>query len=404
MISDWVKPYDSTKKWLTDLSSSLATITAALYSLHRFCKWADTDPDRLINERYDDLNSKDQRVRFKAEDQVREFSRAVQGGYVFAAYVKSFYKANHAPLEVALERPLPSRETEKIPQTKDEIRALFANTTDETRALLAFLIESGARIGSVLKLRYRSIKEDFEAGRIPCKVAFPAKITKGGIQYIAFIGPDTVACLREYFEARRQKGETIADDTLIFISRNGKPLSVGTTIMRIERAGFKAGLLDRKCQGCGVELGSFDQYLDHIKAHRKDGRIKGLVLKPFTPHKLRKRAQTIIESCGIPVNWVDLLLGHVPRGAQGAIYSRPQEEELRRAYETAIPKLSILGSEGSAQSGPGFQSMPIQGQDQRLIRPEELEPYLSQGWAYVATISPLGKILVQRTSAKSIFR
>jgi integrase len=404
LISDWVKTYDSTKRWLTDLSQSPATIRGALYSLHRFCRWADTDPDRLINQRYEELKSADQRVKFRAEDKVREFSRAVQGGYVFAAYMKSFYRANHAPLELNLDRPLPSRETEKIPQSKEEIRALFAKTTDETRALLAFLIESGARIGSVLKLRYRSIKEDFEAGRVPCKVAFPAKITKGGIQYVAFIGPDTVSCLRELFELRRQKGETISDDTLLFVSRNGRPLSVGTTIMRIERAGFNAGLLDHKCQGCGVELASFDQYLDHIKMHRADGKIKGLVLKPFTPHKLRKRAQTILESSGIPVNWVDLLLGHVPRGAQGAVYSRPQEDELRRAYEAAIPKLSILGSDGGVQPGPGIQSMHIQGQDQRLIRPEELESYLSQGWAYVAAISPLGKILVQRTSVKSIFR
>ena len=68
---------------------------------------------------------------------------------------------------------------------------------------------------------------------------------------------------------------------------------------------------------------------------------KNKKLQPFKIHNIRKRGQTILEGCQIPLNWVDRLLGHVPRGAQGQTYSLPPVEKLRAEYVKATAELQI---------------------------------------------------------------
>jgi hypothetical protein len=68
---------------------------------------------------------------------------------------------------------------------------------------------------------------------------------------------------------------------------------------------------------------------------------KNKKLQPFKIHNIRKRGQTILEACHMPLNWVDRLLGHVPRGAQGQTYSLPPVEKLRAEYVKAMTELQI---------------------------------------------------------------
>ncbi len=306
-----LKQFESVKSWLDSLGhKSEATERIALISLHRYLKLNGKDPDTLIKERNKDSRSTNVKVRFGAEDSVRAF--AIRGGNtVYAGYIKSFYKANHFPLEVKLPSRYQKREREKIP-TNEELFKLCTIAKGPLRPLLYFLIESGARIGSLLALRYRHIKEDFETSRIPGAVRFPAKITKGNIPYVGFVGKDSIQALREYLSARRSKGEKITDDSLLFISKNGKPIILNSVIKSVALLSYKTGINERKPGP-----------------------------RAFHMHVLRKRAQTILEGSGIPLNWVDYMLGHVPRGAVASAYSRPTEDQLRDSYRAALPKLAI---------------------------------------------------------------
>jgi len=51
----------------------------------------------------------------------------------------------------------------------------------------------------------------------------------------------------------------------------------------------------------------------------------------------------------VPLNWVDRILGHVPRGAQGKTYSLPDEEAMREKYVNAISELQIYGTSQPTQ-------------------------------------------------------
>jgi hypothetical protein len=58
------------------------------------------------------------------------------------------------------------------------------------------------------------------------------------------------------------------------------------------------------------------------------------------PHCLRKFYQTSLERTGIPHNWVKRLLGHkLPKSEDP--YSKPTLEDLRKAYERALPHLAL---------------------------------------------------------------
>ena len=304
--------YESVRAWEDEIGGkSESTIQNARYSLYRYTLWSQKNPDELLSLRESDLEKTRAKERFRAEDELRSFARKTKGGHTMASYLKSFYKANHYPLEIKLQKPPPARESEKIP-TNEELLLLATIARQPLRSIIFFQIESGARIGSLLQLTYVDIKEDYEADRVPCKITFPRKITKGKIPYVGFVGRDSINSLREFLKTRELGGETILDNTVLFVSKTGHPLSKTTTIGQVQLYAYKAGI---------------------------NPSIKGL--KSFHPHMLRKRAQTILESRNIPLNWVDYLLGHIPRGASASAYSRPQDGQLRDAYGQAMAGLSV---------------------------------------------------------------
>jgi len=180
-----------------------------------------------------------------------------------------------------------------------------------------------------VRLRYKHIKEDFEAGRTPIRVRVvdDKEIKKRRVKiryrrYDPYVGKDTCEALVSYFDSRRRgtekiEPEIITDESPIVrqISRP-HPLTPGTIRDMVKRAGHKIGH-----EGMG-------------------------------PHLFRKAAQTAFETAEfegvfghakIPENWVDYLMGHKPRGADAKSYSYP-EEMLREAYRRAEPFLSVKKS------------------------------------------------------------
>jgi hypothetical protein len=80
--------------------------------------------------------------------------------------------------------------------------------------------------------------------------------------------------------------------------------------------------------------------LSHDQVYPPDARMS-----PVRWYTLRKRCQTVMEDnrdgTGIALNWVDVMMCHKPRGAQGSKYSRPSPQQLREAYAKAMHRLEI---------------------------------------------------------------
>jgi len=94
----------------------------------------------------------------------------------------------------------------------------------------------GFREGTLVKLKYRHIRDDLEKGIVSLHVHIEAEITKGKYHdYDTFIGKEAAAYLREYIETRRLGSpdgkippEDLTDESpLIRNENNPKPKTVG---------------------------------------------------------------------------------------------------------------------------------------------------------------------------------
>lgn len=353
-----LKRSPSVRCWFDSLSDSPSTRQGAIYSLYRFTNYSGKDPEAMLADKERELK-RERRHRFETEDKLRTFIAQVKGGYVYAAYVKSFFAANHLPLDLRLKRPEPKRESAALPDD-EKLKALLAATGNkQLRSLILFLIDSGARIGSVLQLQYGHLKADLEAGTYPARVTFPASITKGGRPYVGFIGEDAGEALRDYLAWRSKdratkdihgrrytlKGRPVSDSSFVFESRNGKALSKTSTIRRIQDAAYQSGL--------NPSRGG---------------------LKAFHPHLLRARAQTVLEGAQVPLNWVDYLLGHTPRGSQASAYSRPTDVQLRDAYAKAYPSLRLFKQPTPSETANAELEEKVRKQEAEIARIREMLP------------------------------
>ena len=97
--------------------------------------------------------------------------------------------------------------------TKEEIRKILEHASLRDKCFFLMMVESGLRPATLLQLKYKHIKEDYEAGRIPMKINLPSSILKDRVgDRFTFIGEDGYKVLKEYLSLRKH----IDDEDLIF--------------------------------------------------------------------------------------------------------------------------------------------------------------------------------------------
>lgn len=103
--------------------------------------------------------------------------------------------------------------------TKDEIKKLLDHASLRDRTFFLMMIESGLRPSTLLELRYRYIKHDYEENIIPMKIELPSELLKDRIPArFTFIGEDGVRLLKEYLSTRKE----IGDNDFIFLPERPK--------------------------------------------------------------------------------------------------------------------------------------------------------------------------------------
>lgn len=169
------------------------------------------------------------------------------------------------------------------------------------------------RVGVLTALRYGMIKEDFEANKNLIHIHVPPelynrynkKVIKRRVSYDFFVGYDTIEALKAYLQTRRASGETITDESFLFVSERKEkgeivPLDEDAINLYVKSSAVNAGLIPP------LKKGSLYQ-----QAH-----------SPIHHHCLRKFYQTAMESAGIAKPWIDLMMGH-KLGQLDRAYSKP---------------------------------------------------------------------------------
>jgi len=153
--------------------------------------------------------------------------------------VKTFYHVNGA--EVKLSEPLVHKTVYKDRAPKpEEITLMLDKAATRESFIIAAIATGGFREGTFAKLKYRHVREDLEANRIPIHLHIEAAITKGKYHdYDTFINSEASHLLKLYIEdrkrgSRKRPPEEITDDSPLVRNRNfaGKVLGVSEKTIR----------------------------------------------------------------------------------------------------------------------------------------------------------------------------
>ena len=155
--------------------------------------------------------------------------------------VKTFYRVNGA--EVKLSEPLVRKTVYKDRAPKpEEITLMLDKSATRESFIIAAIATGGFREGTFAKLKYRHVREDLEANRIPIHIHVEAAITKGKYHdYDTFINAEASHLLKLYIEDRKRGSrimppEELTDDSPLIRNSHvaGKVLGVSEkTISKI---------------------------------------------------------------------------------------------------------------------------------------------------------------------------
>jgi len=326
----------SVRRWKNNLNEGRYQHYCLEY-LARFCVEYNTNPDKLIQSRIDELKTSNPLTRANAEDQLMAFYKKLaktKSGDAINAYrrICSFYRYNYVRLQTKDPGYQVQREQDYMP-SREEIRKMADLVGLDTRVYLVTLAECCGRAGALAKITYKDIRREIETNIIPCQLWLTHKVKLARRKYFSFVGSDAVQLWKTYLETF--------------------PILTNTTRMFKSYSALRRNIMD-----AAAEIGI-------VNPNEK--------YNAFRLQCFRKRGQTLLEKCHVPLNWVDRILGHVPRGAQGGVYSLPDVEVLRAEYSKAMFQLQIYNVPTRL-----IQNDVAQQQTLRQIVREELQKLLSE--------------------------
>jgi len=215
--------YETVKKWMNKLEAKSRSVDfdksstrrAGLYWLKQYCKFLSVDPNRpsnpdsIIRERTDQVQSTSIATKRKHEEMVGDFiihlkNKGSSPNTVSTAVglVRSFYKANYLPLvELPPTRAYTIRPF-KIPTIKD-IKKMCAVADAETKAWILCQFNSGLGNTDLLSLslanlssEYGTIGQQLRKGTVPIHIEIRRQ--KTGERTHSFFGPNAINALKEY--------------------------------------------------------------------------------------------------------------------------------------------------------------------------------------------------------------
>jgi site-specific recombinase XerD len=300
-------PYLLKNKSLLKLANYLLRYrTGSPQTLYQYtdCNWRYTNrtglsPDQLIADITDENGLPNHNripYHIKAlEDYVCELqdnglSLSRISNYVKA--IRALYRVNG--IDIKLPQPISRRTVKRDRAPKPEELQQMIDIADlRERVIVSVLALGGFREGTLVKLKYRHVKDDLEKGITPLHIHIEAAITKGKYHdYDTFIGKEAETYLRQYIETRRRGSpdgkippEIITDESPLIRNENSpEPKRIGgkQIYKLVHNLYFKAGLLKK---GYG---GSYT----------------------LKVHSIRKYFKTQLLALGVQSDYIDYMMGH----------------------------------------------------------------------------------------------
>ncbi len=204
--------------WLNKACGSETTRREYENRIKPFFKFANVNPDTLVSE-FESIETYGAEKRF-----LRQWTKKIEA-YVYGleglvpttlmqelTIVVSFFKHHGINVNPSRKRHVyvtyHNRDIKK-----EEIQRIVERASIRDRAFFLMMAESGLRPYTLVQLRYKHIKKDFEAHRMPMLIDLPSKLLKDrvGARW-TFIGEDALKALESYLDTRGKLG----DEDLVF--------------------------------------------------------------------------------------------------------------------------------------------------------------------------------------------
>jgi len=229
----------------------------------------------------------------------------------------------------------PLQKNNKHEWTLDQVKQLVdacEYLRDKTLVLTAF--QSGLSLGDILKLNYRDIKREYEAGTLP--LAISGYREKTGVPIRTFIGADAVRYLRLYLKSR----EPLRDNAPLFTKLGTeKRLPRNAVCVMLRRYAEKLSFIYEE---------DMEDSFNPARAHslragfrsRLTGKMDGQLIESFMGHEIGQAKSTYIN---------------IPLDELREIYAN--YEHLLSVEKTSRDELAALSDAAQSISKAAFQNL-----------------------------------------------
>jgi integrase len=216
-------PFSLENKSIVKLASNLLKFTSGsrytlyqyVFGVHRFSEWLEKKPDKMVKEIRENPRSTDQyKVRvdeFIGDLQAEGLAHGTIANHVKG--VKALFKSNG--IDISFPRLRRRVIYHDRSPTSEELTTLLNVGDLRDKVIISFFALGGFRVGTLVKLQYRHVKKDLEAGIVPIHVHVEAEITKGKYSaYDTFLGAEADQYLQAYLDFRRNGTENVPPEKI----------------------------------------------------------------------------------------------------------------------------------------------------------------------------------------------
>jgi integrase len=324
-------PYDL---WLNQVSESDSTSRRYLQDIRQFEKWAEKNHGLVVEGipgRWRQAKYAGEAEREKFLDELRDIANdyfvTLKKSYSnlsvnrSMSVVMSFLHHFDIPIKpIRIRHPYVVYHNRDI--TKDEIRSIMDHSDVRNRAMYFMLYESGMRPGTLVNLRFKHIKGDFLARKVPMKIDLTADILKCRVSdRWVFIGDEGFQALTKYLALRLP----LEDDELVF---------------RKEKTGKRRLIKDKMESGAVSQ--AFNKTVNKLRLSEK----KGNKPKDLRLYCLRKAFRKFMAT-GVDQAYVEFWMGHTSTATH---YLSHDVEHHRALYAKGYANLRLHKPEGDEEA------------------------------------------------------
>lgn len=240
-------------------TGSQLSLLRYIESVYHFSKWIEAQPDQLVNKCRNgngDPNPSEMATMMHNLDMYIDHMQANNfSPNSIRSYLKSvvaLFNVNGVGLRMAYGMSSWNVYEDRAP-SREEIQKILDLADLRDRVIITILAVCGLRVGTLLKLQYRHVKQDLERNIVPIHVHVEAELTKHKHRsFDTFLNDEASDCLRSYIEARKRgtqkiPPEQIQDESPLIrakLCKQVKTVTVGSVQGLIHDLYVKAGILE----------------------------------------------------------------------------------------------------------------------------------------------------------------